>query len=98
MNLKQIIQSGDALLVVSALDLKEFGENLLAEARALNNEQPEAERYLTTQQVQELFGVSQNTLWRWGRDGYLIPVKFGRTPRYRKSDIDKLLSGKEVTR
>ena len=38
-----------------------------------------------------LGGVSDATLWRWERDGYLIPERFGRKIMYRKSEIQGLM-------
>ncbi len=43
-------------------------------------------------QVSEILSVDKSTLWRWQQSGYLVPAKIGDLPRYRKSQIDKLLS------
>ena len=39
-----------------------------------------------------LGGVSDATLWRWEKDGYLIPERFGRKIMYRKSEIQGLMT------
>ena len=39
-----------------------------------------------------LGGVSDATLWRWEKDGYLIPERFGRKILYRKSEIMGLMT------
>lgn len=90
MNIQKMIESGsNALFVVSGGDLKEFALALIAAAKPVEAE----EKYLTTDEVCEILHVSSNTLWRWGKSGYLVPNKVGRTPMYRQSDIDILRGG-----
>lgn len=88
MNIQKMIESGsNALFVVDSGDLKEFALALIAEAAA---KPVTEEKYLTIPEVCDLLHVSSNTLWRWGKSGYLVPNKVGRTPMYRLSDIDFL--------
>lgn len=49
---------------------------------------------LSTHKVSEILDVDKSTLWRWAKAGYLVPIKIGTKTRYRKSDIEKLLSGR----
>lgn len=92
MNIQKMIESGsNALFVVSGGDLKEFALALIAETAAIRVEAEE--KYLTTDEVCDILHVSSNTLWRWGKSGYLVPNKVGRTPMYRQSDIDILRGG-----
>ena len=49
------------------------------------------EKYLSPKQVCERFDIDNSTLWRWGQNGYLPPLKLGGKNRYRLSDIEKLL-------
>ena len=92
MNIQKMIESGsNALFVVSGGDLKEFALALIAEVTAKPVEAEE--KYLTTDEVCDLLRVSSNTLWRWGKSGYLVPNKVGRTPMYRQSDINNLRQG-----
>lgn len=46
---------------------------------------------LTPSEVAELLDVNLSTLWRWHRDGYLVKIYIGNKPRYRQSDIDRIL-------
>ena len=93
MNIQEMIKSGsNALFVVSGGDLKEFALELIAEAAAKPAEAEE--KYLTTDEVCEILHVSSNTLWRWGKSGYLIPHKVGRTPQYKLTDVENLRQGK----
>ena len=47
---------------------------------------------VSTREAAKALDVSLTTLWRWHREGYLVPVKVGKKSLYRKSDIDKLLT------
>lgn len=49
------------------------------------------EKLLTEKEVSDLFGVNRVTLWRWRKAGILVPVKMGRTVRYKQSAINKAI-------
>ena len=36
--------------------------------------------------------VSSATLWRWKKNGYLVPVQLGHMDRYRLSDINNIIT------
>lgn len=92
MNIKELSNLGANVSVcVTLADLREFVSELVVEAAAKPVESEE--KYLTTDEVCDILHVSSNTLWRWGKSGYLVPNKVGRTPMYRKSDIDNLRQG-----
>ena len=89
MSIKQIIDSNlNIQLVISAADLKEFALELLAEREKSS---AKSDKYLTIPETAEKYGVSQSTLWRWSRLGYLPKVKLGGKSFYRESDIIKLM-------
>ena len=93
-NISQVLQDGgNALLVVSAADLREFGLALIEEAKATSSPK-EVEEYLTPKEAAKTLGKSIGTLWRWEKDKYLCPIHIGRSPKYRKSDILKIMEGK----
>ncbi len=93
MRIQELLQIGENVTIaVSGQDLMEFGKSLIAEAKALQPQQP-TERYLSAEEVCQMLSVSANTLWRWNRDGYLRSIKVGRRPMYRQSDIDELREG-----
>ena len=52
-------------------------------------------RFLTKEQVKELCGVCDATLWHWNRKGYLRAVKICNKIRYRTSDIQRILGERE---
>lgn len=82
-------------VVLCADDLRAFGLNLLSEFAAQEARKKEMEDadevYLTTGQVCEMLNVDRSTLWRWRRDGYLVPATIGGRPRYSKSAINKMM-------
>ena len=83
----------NTLLVISAADLKEFALELMDEFANLSKYDNNTEKYLTTAEVMKMLNVSEPTLWRWSKNGYLPKVKLGRKCFYRESDIIKLVEG-----
>ena len=89
MSIKEIIDSNpNVQLVISAADLKEFALELLAEREKSSTK---SDKYLTIAETSEKYGVSQSTLWRWSKMGYLPKHKLGGKSFYRVSDILKLI-------
>ena len=37
--------------------------------------------------VENLFGISGNTVWRWSRTGILKPIRIGHTTRWRLGEL-----------
>lgn len=94
MNIASLIESEANLqIVVTLSDLKEFALTIVSEAMAAKEAERKEEKYLTPDEVADMVGVSKNTLWRWEKKGYLIPIKFGRKSFYKQSDINKILEG-----
>ena len=62
-------------------------EKLLSELQA---NQPR--ELLSIDEVAKLLNVTRPTLWAWDRKGILKKRYIGNVVRYRKSDIDKILS------
>jgi hypothetical protein len=52
------------------------------------------ETYPSPDQVAKILDVDKSTLWRWKKQGYLVPVEVGGKRRYKMSDIKKILEGK----
>ena len=95
MNIQKMIESGsNALFVVSGGDLKEFALELIAEAAAAKDQGEGEDIMMCADEVCKTLGSSHNSLWRWGKTGYLRGSKVGRKVFYRKSDVDVLLKGK----
>jgi len=48
-------------------------------------------RLLTPEQIAELLGVKQSTIYQWTHQGFIPHVKVGRLVRFREADIEKWL-------
>lgn len=94
MNICNFIGNEKVTITASADDLREFALFLMGEARKAEKEKEKPEEYLTPNEVAKMIGVSTNTLWRWEKEKYLAPLKVGRKSRYRKSDVEALLTGR----
>ena len=84
---------GSIRLEVSGEDLLAFSKSLIDRAKeelATQVAEARKERYLTKEQVKELCGICDATLWHWNRKGYLKAVKVGNKVRYRTSDIQRI--------
>jgi len=86
--------SKNTLLVVDAEDLRAFANELLqAMELKLSNKKADEETLLSRDQVCKLLGVSQTTLWRWNKEGYLVAKKLGSKTMYRKADVKLIKEG-----
>ena len=74
-----------------SIRLEVSGEDLLAFSKSLIDRAKEE----LAAQVKELCGVCDATLWHWNRKGYLKTVKVGNKVRYRASDIQRILGGRD---
>lgn len=96
-NLVQVAQQCPDLTVsIKLSDLVEANAILIAETkRELEQLITDAntETYPSRDKVMELLGVGETTLWRWQKNGYLVPINVGGKRRYRMSDINRILEG-----
>lgn len=100
--LSLVNSGGQVKLEVTAGDLQHFAEMLIQqtrkeweEERALaSNEEPE-EKFLTTEEVCKIFGVTKPTLWSWHRRKYLCHIKFGNKNMYAQSAVDAIRSKRD---
>lgn len=95
MNITDLISSGaNVNLTVSLPDLKEFALSIYeegrrrAEAEAKPNEAGER---LTAEEFMKLYNVSQTALWRWEKNGYLVPTRLGKKRFYDKREIERIM-------
>ena len=95
MTKKNVIEKvGGSFFIVSEEQLKKMVDNAICEAK----EQAEEERKsaeevaaMSRNEAAAKLRVSVHTLWRWARDGYLVPKRIGRRVLYLKSDVDKII-------
>ena len=97
-NILSLIQDEKASikLEVTGEDLLNFSNDLINRAKhELSVEIAEArkEKYLTKEEVKEICGVCDATLWHWNKKNYLKTIKIGNKVRYRMSDVRKILEG-----
>ena len=93
-----ILQSKEnVLMVVSLNDLKELFNHIIdereAEKQAVADNEHDNE-LVGADDTAKILNVKKNTLWRWSKSGYLVPIKVGRKNVYLKSDIDRILKSK----
>ncbi|WP_026627210.1 MULTISPECIES: AlpA family transcriptional regulator [Dysgonomonas] len=99
-NLFEIIEQGKAniKLEVNGEDLLEFSNDLINRAKTeLSTEIAEArkEKYLTREEVKQICGVCDATLWHWNKKNYLKAIKMGNKVRYRMSDVRRIIEGND---
>lgn len=98
-----ILQNNEASirLELTGLDLLSFSNDLINRAKQeLSVELTDAkkERYLTKEEVKEICGVCDATLWHWNKKGYLKTIKFGNKVKYKMSAVQKILDGSEKSK
>ena len=54
-----------------------------------------SERFLKLSEVQQMFGVSRSTVWRWTAENGLKVVRVGNVTRIRESDLKAFLKRHE---
>ncbi len=94
MNLAQILESGasNISLTVTPADLKEFAVTIFEQCREEYAPKAQDETYHSRKEVKCLLCVSDATLWRWQKNGYLVPTRVGAKVRYKHSDIVRVLN------
>jgi hypothetical protein len=98
-NLVQVAQQcPDVTIAVKLHDLVEFGNilisNVKSELEQIITDQ-NTETYPSREKVMEMLGVCEATLWRWAKNGYLVPINVGGKRRYRMSDVKRILEGEK---
>ena len=94
MNIRSLTESKcNVAVTVSISELQEFGRSLIAEAIEVteNRMNKKEDKLYTVAEVCELLGKDRSTLNRWHRANYLRPVYVGRQPKYKQSDLDKIM-------
>ena len=84
---------GDIQLKVTANDLKEFADHIIANIHKDTPPTQVEEESMTRQQVMRYLGIKPTTLHIWTKKGLLKPTRIGRKIYYLKSDIMALQRG-----
>lgn len=92
--IKEIKENGQMMYVMSAEALDAFAESIIARVKSLIDDEKKnlsAEQVtLTMEEVMDRYDVSKSTLWRWKKEGYLVPDMLGRKSFYKLSEIEKV--------
>ena len=98
-NLVQVAkQCPDLVVSIKLGDLVEANTLLIAETKRELEQMitdQNAETYPSREKVMEMLDVSQATMWRWQKSGYLVPINVGGKRRYRMSDVKRILEGEK---
>ena len=95
--LKALTEGNDSIVVATAADLKEFALTILSEAKKQNEvsfptsknenqgqeEDTKEERFLSSEEVRKVLGISKTTLWRYQQAGLLSPSRIGKGKKSR---------------
>jgi len=97
MSIAEIIKSNPDLIpnlniTARGSDLQDFAKLCIEAGRQERPEPKDPEEYLTPQQFADILQVSLVTLWSWDRKGITKPLRIGNQKRYRRSDLEKILS------
>lgn len=91
-------QCPDLVVSIKLGDLVEANTLLIAETKRELEQMitdQNAETYPSREKVMEMSDVSQATMWRWQKSGYLVPINVGGKRRYRMSDVKRILEGEK---
>ena len=89
---------GQMMYVMSAETLDAFAESIIARVKSLIDDEKKnissEQVTLTMDEVIDRYDVSKSTLWRWKKNGYLVPDMLGRKAFYKLSEIEKVCKHK----
>ena len=89
-------QFPDLNLTVKAGDLIEAVDYCVNKTRKELEQQitdANTETYPSVAKTAEILDVTPSTLWRWAKNGYLVPLEIGGKRRYKMSEIQRILNG-----
>ena len=97
MNITEILKNNPDLatnlnITARAEDLQEFAKMCIEAGKQDKPAPKDPEEYLTPAQFAEALQVSLVTLWSWDKKGITRPLRIGNAKRYRRSDLEKILS------
>lgn len=97
MNLSEILNSNATVnITVSLDDLRTYSKELIQNTKNELEEIVNAELsevHQTPKYVSEYLGVCIETLWRWAKRGYLVPIQVGGRRLYKMSEVKAILNG-----
>lgn len=94
-----IVEGQNITISLSAADLKEVVNGIVSTERARAREEQklkEEHATLTRAEAAARLKVTTNTLHRWAKSGYLVPVKVGVRTLYKAADVEEILTQKRA--
>lgn len=89
-------------ITIPAADLLEFGKQLVADTmeaarqeEAARSKESEADEMLTAAEACKFLGITDATLWRWRKRGYISSQPVGGRIKFKKADCRRILNGGE---
>ena len=90
MNLPELLKSGaNVSVMVSLDDLRIILKEAALAAIPVGQENP-ANDYMSRKEV-----LDSSTLWCWEKTGYIKSFPFGGRKRYRREDVEAILTGRK---
>lgn len=91
MKISELINEDNVTINVTPAALREFAYNIIDEYRRTAEKATQEDERLSMQQAAQYLGKSVPTLWRWKKEGYLVPDgQTGNSPYYLKSTLLRL--------
>lgn len=95
MDYRELLDSGaNVSITVNLQDLQNLFKQVSGTSKP-ENEKEETEKFLSRKNTLTLLNIDSSTLWNWERTGYIVSYPFGGRKRYKKSDIELILTGKK---
>lgn len=97
--LNAIVEGQNITINLNAADLKEVINGIVSTERTRAQEEQrrkEEHATLTRKEAAARLKVTTNTLHRWAKSGYLVPVKVGVRTLYKASDVEEVLTHKQA--
>ena len=88
--------STNVQLVVGQSDLRDILKELITDALDEFKQDSKSETLLSIDEVAQKLNVTKPTLWRWAKSNYLVPIKVGKRPMYKLTDVEHLLERKAI--
>lgn len=98
--MKLLNTSSETNITITAGDLKEFAITLASDTRKIAREEwlellDEIDKTYTVNEVCDILKVTKVTLYRWNKDGKLIPIKAGKRVSYTAASIKDFIKNKK---
>ena len=79
-------------ITLSLHEIRELVAEVAEQAaqRVITAQLAASESLLTGDEVCRILGVSSQTLWRWGKMGYMPQVRVGGRIRYKRKDVETI--------